>query len=143
MVTTSDEGIWTVDTEMVLTFVNERLASLAGYSVDEMVGRRADEFIAAAAREPTREVFAKQREEGRNGATSHSGERTHSHLGQHRGEPDFRCRRTLRRVLGMATDVTAQRALERNVAGPTSCSARSSGRTRPPSESARTEASSR
>ena len=38
IVETTNEGIWTHDTESKITFVNERLSEMLGYRADEMVG---------------------------------------------------------------------------------------------------------
>ena len=51
IVTASDEGIWTTDDRMITTFANERVATLLGYTVEEMVGRPADDFVHASARD--------------------------------------------------------------------------------------------
>jgi two-component system cell cycle sensor histidine kinase/response regulator CckA len=45
IVETSSEGIWTIDTESKITFVNRRLADMLGYSTDEMLGRSFSQFI--------------------------------------------------------------------------------------------------
>ena len=41
IVETAQEGIWVVDNEFKTTFVNERMAEILGYRVDEMIGRSA------------------------------------------------------------------------------------------------------
>ncbi|MEO6327197.1 MAG: PAS domain S-box protein [Thermoanaerobaculia bacterium] len=64
IVTTADEGIWTVDSRMAITFANERLASMSGYRVEEMLGRGADEFIRGDARDGVRERFSRLAQEG-------------------------------------------------------------------------------
>jgi PAS domain S-box-containing protein len=38
------EGIWTTDTDRITTFVNERMATLLGYSPNEIIGHHASEF---------------------------------------------------------------------------------------------------
>src|ERR1700682_5060725 len=48
IVETSNEGIWTIDTESNISFVNRRLADMLGYSVDDMIGRPFSQFIPEA-----------------------------------------------------------------------------------------------
>ncbi|HEY3378371.1 MAG TPA: PAS domain S-box protein, partial [Armatimonadota bacterium] len=45
LITTAEEGIWVLDARDRVTFVNQRLADLLGYSVDAMLGRSAFDFI--------------------------------------------------------------------------------------------------
>jgi len=45
IVETSNEGIWMFDSERRTTFVNARLLDMLGYTSDEMLGRKMDEFI--------------------------------------------------------------------------------------------------
>jgi len=47
MVNTSLEGIWTVDAEGKTAFVNQRMAKMLGYSVEEIMGRSFLEFMDA------------------------------------------------------------------------------------------------
>lgn len=53
IVETTSEGVWLVDTEGRTTFVNERMAEMLGYSVAEMVGRLATEFVPDELQEET------------------------------------------------------------------------------------------
>ncbi len=46
IVETSQEGIWQVDTEGRTTYVNDRLAALLGYDVDELQGRPFFDYVA-------------------------------------------------------------------------------------------------
>ncbi len=48
IVTTADEGIWTADANRVGTFANERIASMLGYNVEEMIGRPLEGFVDAS-----------------------------------------------------------------------------------------------
>ncbi len=50
IVETSNEGIWTVDIDARLTFVNRRLTEMLGYSGQQMLGRRLFEFLPESAR---------------------------------------------------------------------------------------------
>ena len=62
IVTTADEGIWTADVNMVATFANERMASMLGYTVPEMVGRTIEDFVDASAREEALQAFERCRQ---------------------------------------------------------------------------------
>jgi PAS domain S-box-containing protein len=46
IVETTHEGMWTLDANAVVTFVNQRLADMMGYAPDEMVGRSVFAFFA-------------------------------------------------------------------------------------------------
>ncbi|MBL8972944.1 MAG: PAS domain S-box protein [Myxococcales bacterium] len=46
IVTTTHEGVWTVDAQQRTSFVNQRMADLVGYTVEEMLGRRLHDFVA-------------------------------------------------------------------------------------------------
>ena len=50
MMDTAQEGIWLLDHEGKVTYTNQRLATMLGYSVDEMVGQPYFEFMDDAAR---------------------------------------------------------------------------------------------
>lgn len=45
IVETAQEGVWLLDANNSTAYVNERLASMLGYSVEEMVGRPLSEFL--------------------------------------------------------------------------------------------------
>ena len=45
IVETSNEGIWTIDTEFKITFVNRRLIEMLGYPADEMLGQSLFKFL--------------------------------------------------------------------------------------------------
>ena len=45
IVDTANEGICAVDGEFRITFVNQRMADMLGYTVDEILGRTADSFM--------------------------------------------------------------------------------------------------
>jgi PAS domain S-box-containing protein len=45
IVETAEEGIWLVDREWRITFVNRRLARMFGYTAEEMLGRHISEFM--------------------------------------------------------------------------------------------------
>ncbi|HEY5277545.1 MAG TPA: PAS domain S-box protein, partial [Coriobacteriia bacterium] len=62
IVTMADEGIWTADANRVGTFANERMASMLGYTVPEMIGRTAGDFVDASAREEALQGFERRRQ---------------------------------------------------------------------------------
>ena len=47
IVENTNEGIWTINGQHRVVFVNQRMASMLGYSPEEMIGRGADSFIFA------------------------------------------------------------------------------------------------
>ncbi len=51
IVATAQEGIWMIDSEAHTTYVNQRLAEMFGYTVKEMLGRSAFDFIDESKRE--------------------------------------------------------------------------------------------
>jgi PAS domain S-box-containing protein len=46
IVETTSEGVWMIDADDRTTFVNARMAEMLGYTVDEMLGRRLEDFVA-------------------------------------------------------------------------------------------------
>jgi PAS domain S-box-containing protein len=62
IVTTAEEGIWTVDANMVATFANERMASMLGYTVGELIGRTVVDFVDVSAREEALQGFVRRRQ---------------------------------------------------------------------------------
>jgi PAS domain S-box-containing protein len=48
IVETAYEGIWLLDADARTTYVNQRLASMLGYSVEEMLGHSLDDFVCDA-----------------------------------------------------------------------------------------------
>lgn len=45
IVENANEGIWAIDGQQRVAFVNQRMASMIGYSPEEMIGQSADSFI--------------------------------------------------------------------------------------------------
>ncbi len=45
IVETANEGIWAMDADFRATFVNQRMADMLGYSVEQIVGQRVDSFL--------------------------------------------------------------------------------------------------
>jgi PAS domain S-box-containing protein len=48
IVDTANEGIWTIDAEARTTYINERMADMLGYTVEEMLGCSAFDFVRPA-----------------------------------------------------------------------------------------------
>jgi two-component system cell cycle sensor histidine kinase/response regulator CckA len=65
IVTTADEGIWTLDAGARITFANERMASMLGYTVEEIIGRALEDFVDPSAREEARRGFERRRQGAR------------------------------------------------------------------------------
>jgi PAS domain S-box-containing protein len=55
IVDTAYEGIWMIDETDTIVFVNQRMAEMLGYSVDEMVGRSARDFAESESSEEPNE----------------------------------------------------------------------------------------
>ena len=113
IVTTADEGIWTLDAGARTTFVTERMASMLGYTVPEMIGHTIEDFVDASAREEALQDFERRRQGVR--------ERRDIALRRKDGtvlwasltssplvDPDGR----FAGALGMVTDITEERRLE-------------------------------
>ena len=64
LVETAHEGIWMVDGEDRATFVNQRMADLLGYTVEEMLGRSPSDFYFTEAGRQEREQHRKRTLEG-------------------------------------------------------------------------------
>ena len=62
IVTTSEEGIGTVDVDMVITFANDRLASMLGTTAEVMTGRPLLDFVDASSQEAARQSFERRRQ---------------------------------------------------------------------------------
>lgn len=61
IVETANEGIWTLDADARITFVNLRMAEMLGYTPDEMVGRQKSDFVTGDERQRVRELFERRR----------------------------------------------------------------------------------
>ncbi len=61
IVDTANEGIWVVEDDTRIVFVNERMAAMLGYSVDEMLGRSALEFIGDESRDEANRRMERRR----------------------------------------------------------------------------------
>ena len=116
IVTSCHEGVWTIDAEGHTTFVNEQMARMFGYTVDEMLGRSMYDFMSAEARQIAEKNLARR---ARGIAEQHDFCFTHkdgsevwtilstSPLRDEQGN--------YMGALAMATDVTQRRALELKV----------------------------
>ncbi len=63
IVQTAEEGIWMIDAATVTTFVNPKMASMLGYTVEEMIGRPMYDFMDDRARAVAAENV-RRREQG-------------------------------------------------------------------------------
>jgi PAS domain S-box-containing protein len=61
IVDTANEGIWVVEDDTRVVFVNQRMAAMLGYSSDEMLGRSALDFIADESREEAKRRMERRR----------------------------------------------------------------------------------
>lgn len=59
IVETTNEGVWIVDTAGALTFVNVRMAAMLGYTSEEMIGRRIQDFIAPESLDPISTILGR------------------------------------------------------------------------------------
>ena len=61
MVETANEGIWILDTEARITFINKRMAAMLGYEPQEMLGRTKWDFVFDADQARVRQLFENRR----------------------------------------------------------------------------------
>lgn len=45
LVDTANEGVWVTDSALVTTFVNQKMADMLGYRIDELIGQNLQKFI--------------------------------------------------------------------------------------------------
>ena len=69
---TTPEGVWRVDAEEHTDYVNPRMASMLGYSPQEMIGRKLSEFMDPEQFEIAQEEMATAREDMRLGVVENS-----------------------------------------------------------------------
>ena len=113
IVQTAEEGIWMIGADSVTTFVNPKMASMLGYTVDEMMGRSMYDFMDERAREDARENvrrralgiseqhdFRLTRKNGSNLWTAMSTSASFDDAGHYNG------------ALAMVTDITERRRAE-------------------------------
>jgi PAS domain S-box-containing protein len=65
IVATANDGVWMLDAELVTVFVNQRMAELLGYTVEEMRLRPLSDFVTEAAWEERQRVLQRGRPVGR------------------------------------------------------------------------------
>lgn len=68
---TTPDGVWRVDAENRTDYVNPRMASMLGYTVEEMIGRELSDFMDPERLSFTWEEMAKARRDGHPGAVEH------------------------------------------------------------------------
>ncbi len=61
IVETAEEGVWTIDADGRTTFVNSKMATMLGYSVEEMIGRPMFDFMDEEARQLARRNVERRR----------------------------------------------------------------------------------
>ncbi len=61
IVATAHEGIWVVDAAAITTYVNQHMADMLGYAVNEMIGCSLYEFMDDAARAEAQAAFERRR----------------------------------------------------------------------------------
>ena len=61
IVDTANEGIWVVDDNSTIVFVNQRMAEMLGYSMAEMLGRSSLDFVEDAWRDQTSQQIERRR----------------------------------------------------------------------------------
>ena len=61
IVDTANEGIWIVEDDTRIVFVNQRMAAMLGYSADEMIGRSALDFIGDDSRDEANRRMERRR----------------------------------------------------------------------------------
>jgi len=64
IVETTSEGIWTIDSDEVTTYVNQQLADMLGYRVEDIVGNTLYNFMTAENARIARDSIAQQLSEG-------------------------------------------------------------------------------
>ncbi len=116
IVTACLEGVWVIDAEARTTFVNERMASMFGYSADEMLGRTMYDFMSPDLRGVAEANMARRQ---RGVAEQHEFRFRHKD-----GSDVWTILSTsplrdaaghVHGALAMATDVTEKRALEHKI----------------------------
>ena len=116
IVDNAEEGIWTVDTESRTTFVNHRMATMLGYSEEEMCGRHILDFV----HDESLADVSERAERGRRGLSDSGefalrrkdGESLRIHFA---GSPLRTADGTLIGGLAMVTDITARWKAEETV----------------------------
>ncbi len=112
IVETAREGIYIVDTESKIVFTNRRMASMLGYTPEEILGRRTVEFMDESSRALAPERFARRRkgfsETYEVALTKRDGARIHCLLSAAPiKEDEFFCG-----TLGIVTDITCIKQIE-------------------------------
>jgi PAS domain S-box-containing protein len=114
---TTHEGILTIDVEGFIKYANPRISEILGYSVDEMVAQKIQKFVLEEDRPLANEKLAKRM---RGQSEQHEIRLLHKD-GSARsviiaGSPIFAESGAIEGALGMITDVTEKKNLERQIA---------------------------
>jgi PAS domain S-box-containing protein len=113
IIETAQEGIWTLDDKGKITYVNQKMASMLGYSREELLGQSVDMFVDPALMEESR-----QKQESRKRGTKESydfifrrkdGTALHAIVA---ASPVNDARGNCTGALGMIADITARKQAE-------------------------------
>jgi PAS domain S-box-containing protein len=69
------DGVWRIDADGRTDYVNARMASMIGYSPEEIIGHRITDFMSPTDLEIAQTAIASNREQSRNGVVEHALER--------------------------------------------------------------------
>ena len=118
IVETANEGVWVVDADQKTTFVNRRMATMLGYTPEEMAGRDIEPFVADDSLQAMRRQLGKLRQ-GQSNVFEHrlrtrSGEDLWALVS---ASPLYDASGAYLGTLGMLTDITARKKVEEELAG--------------------------
>ena len=116
IVETAHEGIWELDADARVTFVNARMAEMLGHEPGEFLGRRKWEFVADEDRPAVQALFERRRA----GVSEQADVRFRRRDGEPvwtlmSARPLFGDRGEFRGCLDMFTDITGRRRAEENL----------------------------
>lgn len=116
IVDTAREGIWLIDSNRIITFVNRRMTELLGYSEEEMTGRPLFDFMDGEARREAEQYLAQSKQ---------NGHRSHDFRFRHKDgqevstlittSPMSDGRGKTTKTLGMVTDITERILAEKEL----------------------------
>jgi len=72
IIETTSEGVWLSDLGRNTTFVNQRMADMLGYTVEEMIGRPVSQFVAEDGRALTETMFERRARDHEHSQTFHN-----------------------------------------------------------------------
>lgn len=114
LVETAEEGIWTIDTQGKTTFANARMASMLGYTPEEMLGKNFLDFMPEADRKAGVERLSRRNSGQREGhecdLLHKNGTRISTFM---HTSPISDIEGTITGALAMVTDITVRKRTER------------------------------